>query len=148
MADESQNGFGEVFARLERDVSQLKEGLALLGARPCGVCGKFNLSSNPGALFAAGGDAVCYACLPDWWLGRCHSLSIPERGSIEHGLMRWLIANHAAKVFHELRELPPPETQYFRLVVACYECKGTGKMGSDRCRHCLGNRNVWVVTLK
>ncbi len=135
-------------ARLQHEVSNLKDALGLLGVKPCCCCGKFFLSSNPANLFAAGNDSVCYGCLPVWWQGRCHGLEVSDRESMEHGLMRWLVANHGSRVYRELRELPPEENQYFRLVVTCFECKGSGKMGADRCRHCLGNRNVWVVTLK
>lgn len=146
--NEPPNDPGEVLARLQHDVANLKEALGLLGVRPCCFCGTFFLSTNPANLFATGSDSVCYACLPEWWRGRCHDLDVTDRASIEHNLMRWLIANHHAKVYRELTELPPEESQYFRLVVTCYECKGTGRMGVDRCRHCLGNRNVWVVTPK
>jgi hypothetical protein len=148
MPNEPQNGFGEVLAGLERDMANLREALGLLGVKPCCCCGKFFLTTNPANLFASGSDSVCYGCLPNWWQGRCHGLDIADRESIEHSLMRWLIAHHGAKVYRELTELPPENIQYLRLVVTCYECKGTGTMGADRCRHCLGNRNVWVVTLK
>jgi hypothetical protein len=148
MADESRIGISEVLSRIERDIANLKEAVGLLGVKPCCVCGRFYLRSNPANLFTAGNDAVCYACLSGWWLDRCHSLDISDRESIEHNLMRWLIANHSARVYRELRDLPPEECQVVRLVVACHECKGSGRMGGDRCRHCGGNRNVWVVTLK
>ncbi len=148
MMNEPLNGSGEVLARLQHDVANLKEALGLLGVKPCCCCGKFYLGTNSANLFATGDDSVCYGCLPGWWQGRCHGLDISDRELIEHSLMRWLIANHGAKVYRELTELPPEESQCLRLVVACYECKGTGKMGADRCRHCLGNRNVWVVTQK
>lgn len=148
MTTEPQNGLGEVLARLRDEVNNLREALGLLGVKPCSCCGKYFLTANPANLFTAGSDSVCYGCLPGWWLGRCHDLDIPDRDSIEHNLMRWLIAHHGAKVYRGLTELPAEESQYLRLVVTCYECKGTGKMGADRCRHCLGNRNVWVVTLK
>jgi len=148
MADEPQNRSGEVLARLEHEVANLKQAIGLLGVKPCVVCGKFYLCSNPGNLFTAGDESVCYTCLSGWWLDRCHSLSISDRESIEHNLGRWLVAHHGAKVYRELSELPSEEHQDVRLIVTCYECKGSGKMGGDRCRHCLGNRNVCVVTPK
>ena len=148
MTNEPPNDPGDVLARLQHDVANLKEALGLLGAKPCCCCGRFFLTTNPANLFAGGTESVCYACLPGWWREHCHNLDVTDRASIERNLMRWLIANHHAKVYRELTELPPEESQYMRLVVTCYECKGTGRMGPDRCRHCLGNRNVWVVTLK
>ena len=148
MADESQNASGDVVARLEHDVANLKQALGLLGVKPCSVCGKFYLCSNPGNLFTAGDQSVCYACLSSWWLDRCHCLSIPERESIERNLRRWLVVHHGAKVYRELSELPPEEQQNVRVIVTCHECKGSGRMGGERCRHCLGNRNVWVITPK
>src|SRR5271170_6022725 len=124
MLNEPVNGPAEVLARLQKDVANLKEALGLLGVKPCCCCGKFYLGANSANLFTAGGDSVCYGCLPGWWQGRCHDLDISGRASIEHNLMRWLVANHGAKVYRELTELPPEESQYIRLVVTCYECKG------------------------
>jgi hypothetical protein len=148
MTNEVQNGSDEVLAGLQRDMANLREALGLLGVRPCCGCGKFFLTNDPANLFAAGNDSVCYGCLPSWWQSRCHDLDTADRMSIEHSLMRWLIAHHGAKVYRELTELPPENIQDLRLVVTCFECKGTGNMGPDPCRHCLGNRNVWVVILK
>lgn len=146
MANETENSSSEALERLQHEVSNLREAFGLLGVKPCACCGKFFLSTNPANLFTAGSESVCYGCLPGWWERHCQDVDIPDRQSIEHNLMRWLIAHHGGKVYRELKELPPEERQYLRMVVACYECKGTGKMGADRCRHCLGNRNIWVVT--
>jgi hypothetical protein len=148
MVEDSQKDSAETVARLEHDVANLKRALGLVGVKPCSSCGTFYLSSKPGNLFISQGDAVCYTCLADWWQDRCKHLSIPERDSAEHELMRWLIANHNARVYRALGDLPPEEEQSMRLIISCHECKGTGRMGGDRCRHCLGNGNVWVVTPK
>ena len=148
MIDEPPNAIGKALARLEHDIANLKGALGLLGVKPCSSCGKFYLGSSSGNLFICQDDAICYECLSGWWQRRCGQLGIPERASIEHSLMRWLITNHDAKVYRALGDLPPEERQAVRLIVACYECKGSGRMAGERCRHCLGNCNVWVVTLK
>lgn len=148
MAAESQNGSGEALAHLERDMANVKDALNLLGAKPCSVCGKFYLRSNQGDLFKACGDSVCYACFSNWWLDRCQNLSAHDREPIEYKLTRWLIDHHRAMVFREFTELPPKELQDVHMVVGCRECKGSGKVGGERCRNCHGNRTVWVVTLK
>jgi hypothetical protein len=145
---QSDNNFGEALARLERDMANMKNAIALLGARPCCVCAKFYLSSSAGNLFAACGETVCYGCLSGWWPGRCQSLSIPDRESSESKLMRWLTEYHQAKVFHALAELPPRELEDVHIVIGCYECKGTGILGRERCRHCHGNGTAWLVTMK
>lgn len=81
--------------------------------------------------------------------GRLPKLSIHDRQPIERKLTRWLIDHHQAIVFREFSELPPREFQDVHIVVGCQECKGSGKQyGSERCRSCLGNGTVWVVTLK
>ena len=67
MAVEPENGPREALARLERDMAKVKDALGLLGAKPCSVCGKFYLRSDPGNLFKACGDSVCYACFSSWW---------------------------------------------------------------------------------
>jgi hypothetical protein len=48
----------------------------------------------------------------------------------------------------ELNELPPTEIQDVHLIVGCAECSGTGTFAGERCRHCLGNRNISVITFK
>jgi len=148
MVNEPENNSAEVLARLEREVANLKSAFALLGARQCSSCEKFYLTSNPGNLFSACGDSVCYACLSAWWSGRCHHLDIPSRSAIEHKLMRWLVDYHGGVVFRELAQLPPQELQDVHIVVACFECSGTGKQDGERCRYCRGSGSVWVVTMK
>jgi hypothetical protein len=147
MADEREIS-GATLERLEREVAQMKEGLGLLGARPCSVCGRYSLSANPGNLFHGEAELVCYACLSNWWSERCPQLRIAERSAIESKLMRWLVQYHDAQIFRELKDLPSSGQQEVHLVAACPECHGTGKLASERCRHCLGNRNVWVITMK
>jgi hypothetical protein len=135
---------------LEQELIHLKEALALLGARPCVHCGKFYLTADPANLFNPGPSAVtervCYRCIQPWWQARCPTLSIPERSAIEPKLMRWLIEYHAAKVFRNLNDLPPAIAQDIHLTLGCAECAGTGILAGGRCRHCAGNRNVWVIT--
>lgn len=148
MASESKSKSSEVLARLERDMANLKDALGTLGLRACSLCGKFYPSSNPGNLFTICGDSVCYACLSVWWPGHRQSLDEPKRQLSEYKLRDWLIRYHNAKVFREFRDLPPKELQDVNVVVACRECKGKGRLAGGRCRHCLGNGTVWVVTGK
>jgi hypothetical protein len=135
-------------AEIAQELANLRQGLALLGAKPCSVCGKFYLCSDPGNLFAAGAHSVCYACLSGWWRACCQHLDAQERETIEYRLKDWLVKFHHAKVCREAKELPEENQQEIHLVVGCRECKGSGIAGGERCRHCLGNRTVWVVTLK
>lgn len=135
-------------ASLQHELANIKDALGLLGARACCTCEKFYLTANPGNLFNSGTERVCYPCISTWWRARCPTLTIPERQAIEPKLMRWLIEHHGGQVFRELNELPPADVQDVHLVVGCAECHGTGILGGERCRHCLGNRNVWVITFK
>jgi hypothetical protein len=147
-AEVAADSSGEALAQLQRDMANLKQGLGLLGVKPCAVCGKYHSSADPGNLFTAGCDSVCYSCLSGWGPGCCSHLDLQERESIEYRLKDWLVKYHHAKVCRESRELPPKELQDIHIVVACRECKRTGVAGGERCRHCLGNRTVWVVTMK
>ena len=133
---------------LQQELVHLKDALALLGARPCVQCGKFFLTADASNLFHSGSERVCYNCIAPWWHDRCPTLPIPERQSIEPKLMRWLIEYHQAKIFRNLNDLPPQEKQDIHLTLGCAECAGTGILAGDRCRHCAGNRNVWVITFK
>jgi hypothetical protein len=137
---------------LQQELANIKEALALLGARPCCNCGKFYLTADAGNLFNpgpnSGSERVCYNCIAPWWRARCPTLTIPERHAIEPKLMHWLVDHHHAKIFRSLNDLPPADTQDIHLTLGCAECGGTGILAGDRCRHCLGNRNVWVITFK
>ena len=137
---------------LQQELAHLKDALALLGARPCVHCGKFYLTADASNLFTVGPNSgterVCFHCIQSWWHARCPELTIPERQSIEPKLMRWLIEHHQAKVFRDLNNLPPEDTQDIHLTLGCAECAGSGILAGGRCHHCNGNRNVWVITFK
>lgn len=133
---------------LQQQLAHIQDALALLGARPCVHCGRFYLTADPANLFPAGPDRVCIRCIQPWWQARCPTLDAHERQSIEPKLMRWLLEHHQAILFRDLNDLPPEDTQDLHLVLGCAECAGTGILANDRCRHCAGNRNVWVITLK
>jgi hypothetical protein len=133
---------------LQQELAHIKDALGILGARACVHCGRFYLTASPANLFNSGTERVCYPCISAWWRARCPTLTIPERQAIEPKLMRWLIEHHEAKVFRELNDLPPADTQDIHLTLGCAECAGTGILAGDRCRHCLGNCNVWVITFK
>jgi hypothetical protein len=139
---------GDAVREMAREIANLKQGLGLLGVKPCSVCGRFFLGSDPGSFFTAGRESVCYGCLPGWWPGCCQHLDTGVREPIEYKLKDWLIHFHGGKTYRELKELPAAELQNVRVVVSCRECKGSGAMGGDRCRHCSGNGTVWVITLK
>jgi hypothetical protein len=147
MAEESPST-STTIANLQREVAHLTAALGLLGAKPCASCGKFFLTANPANLFTTNSESVCYSDLTDWWKQRCQDLTVEQREAIEPALMRWLIAQHGAKVYRELKELPPEDTQEVRLIVSCHECAGSGTAAGERCRHCLGNQTVWVVTTR
>jgi hypothetical protein len=59
MTNEPQNGSGEILARLQHDMANLKEALGLLGVKPCCHCARFFLGTNPANLFTSGNDSVC-----------------------------------------------------------------------------------------
>ena len=147
MAAESKSRSTEVLARLEHDMANLKDALGTLGLRPCSLCGKFYPISNPGNLFTIR-DAICYACLSGWWPDHRRSLDQADRQLSESKLSDWLTRYHNAQVFREFKDLPPKELQDLNVVVACRECKGEGRLFGGRCRYCLGNGTVWVVTGK
>jgi hypothetical protein len=135
----------ERLASLEREMEQLKDGLGLLGIRPCGWCGVFYRRSDPGALFDCG-ELVCYHCVPRWWSQRCPQLSIGERQTVESGLRRWLCTNHHAQVVARLADLPKPERLLMKLVTGCEQCNASGKSYKGApCSYCDGRGSVWVV---
>ena len=137
----------ETLARISQELQHLREGLRLLGLRPCSHCGRYFLSSDAGALLDAG-QLVCYICLHDWWQQRSPALSVQQRQTAEHKILRWLVAYHGAKVVNRPDKMPPAEEIEFKLVVACDECDGTGKNDAGgKCHNCGAQGSVWVVRL-
>jgi len=149
MPDQSDPRIEEVLARHTFELDRLKDALGLLGVSPCSWCKKFFRRSDPGALFDAGGDLVCYACIHDWWTRRCTELSTTQRESLECKLVYWLRGTHHAEILKDPAKVPEPSHQELTLVANCLECRGTGKsLGQDRCRYCEGRGTVWVVVAR
>lgn len=136
------------FSRIVEELNHIKAGLRLLGVKQCRSCGKYFLSQDRTALFEAG-EPVCHNCIQDWWEKRSPELSIEERQSIEHKLLRWLVACYNALVIHQAKKLPRPEDLELKIVVACDQCNGAGKTdGGGPCHHCEGRGSLWVVQLR
>lgn len=135
-------------ARILQELEHLKEGLGLLGVKQCMHCRNYFRSEDGGALFDSG-QLICYGCLQDWWLQHSPTLRTEQRQNIEHKLLRWLVAHHAAKVIRAAKKLPQADRIEIKLVVACDQCSGTGKGAvSGECQGCEGRGSVWVVGLR
>ncbi len=146
MPEESDPRVEQLLARHEIDLNRLKDALGLLGVNACFWCKKFSRRSDPGALFDAGGDLICYGCIHAWWTHRCAELSTKDRESLESKLVYWLRANHKAEIFKDPAKLPDSSLQELNLVASCLECRGTGKsLGEEHCRYCAGRGTVWVI---
>jgi hypothetical protein len=130
---------------IERDLANMKEGLSLLGIRACSNCGKFFRSSSASDTFSFSGETVCFDCLESWWAALSPTLDLATRNAFEQKLMRWLIDHYDAVVVRDPASLPPSQQADFQLVVNCHECAGTGLLGKTQCRHCRGNKMIWVV---
>jgi hypothetical protein len=145
MSEESEKCLHDTLARLERELDHLRQGLSLLGVKPCARCRKFFRLSDAGALFDCGDVACCYECIHEWWSQRCGELSLKDRKIVEHKLVRWLMAHHDAHIVHDLGKMPKDSPQALRMVADCLECSGTGILLGERCRHCDGAGTAWVV---
>jgi hypothetical protein len=139
MPEKSETPVEEVLARYQLDLDRVKDAFGLLGVSPCSWCKKFFRRSDPGALFDAGGELVCYGCIHEWWPQRCTQLSTKERENLEGKLVFWLRDQHHAELFKDSAKLPESSLQELHIVANCLECRGTGKlMGQERCRYCDG----------
>jgi len=147
MSNDPDRRIDERLARIERELELLRQGLSLLDVKPCSRCGRFS-RGEPGALFDTGGAFVCFGCIPEWWTQRSPELNLKDRESMEHRLVRWLLAHHHAHVVHQIEKLPADQAQEFRLVTDCEECEGTGTMVGTRCHYCNGRGTLWVVIPK
>jgi hypothetical protein len=140
-----ENSLFETLARIERDVNDLIEGLALLSVKRCFRCQHFYRCSDPGTLFDYG-RLVCFACIPDWWTSLASQLGVAEREKIESKLSTWLRKYHAAEIVKEAPDKLAAESDQFQIVTSCFECRGSGRlMEGERCRFCNGLGTVWIV---
>jgi hypothetical protein len=129
-------------SRIEHDLHDLVDGLALLGVKRCSQCKRFFQSSDPGALFDHG-KLVCFACIPEWWAVQSEQLSVASREELGVKLASWLRKHHRAEV---MKEAPEKSDTALQVVTACRECRGSGKLlEGERCRFCGGLGTVWNV---
>lgn len=144
--DPVENSSLETMARLEHDLSDVIDALALLGIKRCTQCRQFYRSADPGALFDCG-KLVCYKCIPDWWSYSSMRLSVVDRERIEGKLASWLRKNRRAEVVKETPGKTPDTTNAeFQMIAKCLECGGSGKlMEGERCRFCNGAGTVRIV---
>lgn len=132
----------DVLVRIESELKNLAEALALLGLQKCMCCGKFSRTAQAGPQFEPG--SICVHCVPGWWAEQCRRLPTKDRLVIERKLMNWLKNYHGA----EIRECPPEsQSKGFHLIAACTMCDGTGaNREGGRCTFCDGRGTVWVIT--
>src|SRR5580693_8408776 len=98
--DVADNSLFESVSRVEHDLNDLVEALALLGVKRCSQCRQFFRSAEPGALFDCG-QVVCYKCIPDWWASYSQRLGVTDREQTEGKLASWLRKHHRAEVVKE-----------------------------------------------
>ena len=136
-------------SRVEHDLNDLIDAMALLGVKRCSQCKKFFRSADPGALFESD-QLVCYSCIPDWWSSQSMRLGVADRERIEGKLASWLRKHHRAEVVKVTPgNVPDISDAEFQLVAKCVECAGSGKlMEGERCRFCNGLGTVRIVVPK
>ena len=98
--DPAENSLFETMVRMEHDLSDVINALAVLGVKRCSECKQFFRSAEPGALFE-NGHTVCYRCIPGWWSSMSTRLGIADRERIEAKLASWLRKHHRAEVVKE-----------------------------------------------
>lgn len=133
-----------VLARIDRDLENLKNGLSLLGVKPCCRCGMFFRSSERSHLFDCG-ELVCLDCVYEWWTSRVPELSLQEREVIERKLVNWLVNHHRAQVIRKAGDFLNTPRRKFQLVVTCAHCDGADVRLRTRCRACDGRGTVWLA---
>ncbi len=147
--DPAEDSLFATLTRIEHDLNDLIDALALLGVKRCSQCRKFFRYADPGALFD-GGQLVCYGCIPHWWSSQSMQLAVNERERIEGKLASWLRKHHRAEVVKVAPAAVPDATLVeFQIVAKCLECSGSGKlMEGERCRFCNGLGSVRIVVPK
>jgi len=141
MSGDTSEQLQETLGRIEKELSCLREALALVGLQRCSQCGKFCRSSEPGELFD-GGVPVCLVCIEGWWVERRQLLCVRDRDVIERRLVNWLVNHHDAEV---VLHPPQPATGALQIIAGCVQCDGAGTVAGRRCSSCGGRGTVWVV---
>jgi len=141
MPDESSGQIQETLARIERELSLLREALSLLGLKGCSQCGRFFRASDGGALFD-GGEPVCLECVEGWWEQRRQQLCVKDREIIERRLVNWLVNHHDAKL---VLKPTPAAAGSMQIIAGCVQCDGAGTVAGRRCSACDGRGTVWLV---
>lgn len=131
-------------ARIERDLGNRKNGLGLLGIKPCCCCGRFFRLSERSQLFDCG-ELVCLNCIHEWWTSRAPELTVEERDITELKRVHWLVNHHRAKVIRKTEEFLNPQRRGLHLVVSCARCDGTGISLRRRCQACDGQGTVCLA---
>jgi hypothetical protein len=147
--DPAEDSLFATLSRVEHDVNDLMDGLALLGVKRCSQCRKFFRCADPGALFDCG-QLVCYICIPDWWSCESMRLSVTDRERAEGKLASWLRKHHRAEVVKAAPGTVSDTTNAeFQIAAKCVECSGSGElMEGERCRFCNGLGTVRIVVPK
>ena len=134
-------------ARIDRDLENLRNGLILLGIKPCCHCGTFFRASERSQLFDCG-ELVCLDCIHEWWASRSSELSLDDREVTERNLVHWLVNHHRAQVIRKTEEFSETPRQKLRLIVSCARCEGTGASVRKRCEACDGRGTVCLAISK
>jgi len=147
--DAADNSLFETLSRVERDLNDLVDGLALLGVKRCSQCRQFFRCADPGAIFECD-QIVCYNCIPDWWSSLSMRIGVADRERIEGKLASWLRKYHRAEVVKTTPgNVPDTTNAEFQIAAKCQECAGSGKlMEGERCRFCNGLGTVRIVVPK
>jgi hypothetical protein len=136
----------EALPGIERELAALRNALVLLGLKQCSWCRKYVRFGEPGALFDAGQQLICYQCAHDWWSNTGPQLPVKDRPAIEHKLVHWLIYQHHARVIKQAGKAVNTVPEGVHLAANCIECVGAGKdTGGGHCSHCNGLGVIWVV---
>lgn len=148
MSGKSDERLYEMLRRIERSLEHLKEGLSLLGIKPCSWCGRFFQNTDGGALLALSDELICLESVQEWWPRRSQQFSGKDRELAEHRLVNWLLRHHRARIFPQNAQHSEEPAEQLRLVAACIECSGAGTLLEQRCGYCEGRGTVWVITPK
>ena len=88
---------GQELACVSRELDNIRDGLKMLGLKQCSCCRKYFMCPDGKHLLNAG-QLVCVRCVSSWWEQCSPKISIEERNTIEHQILRWLTSYYEAKV--------------------------------------------------
>jgi len=141
MSESSDPRLEEALRGIERELAAQRAALVLLGLKQCSWCRMYLRFAEPGTLFDAGQQMVCYGCSYYWWSSVYPRLPVKDRSVLVRKLVHCLIYQHHTRVIKKTGKAVDNAPEGRRLVADCIQCGSGRDTAGSRCSRCNGPRH-------